>query len=87
MTNCENTRHDCDDALAKLYLYLDRELDGVSSERIRAHLEKCSSCGGSFDFERRLKMVVRERLDEEVPQSLVDKVRDAIETERTGFAQ
>lgn len=84
MSDCDDpTIHDCDEALANLYLYLDAELDGASSERIRSHLEECSGCNGSFDFERRLKAVVRDRLDESVPESLVERIREAIEAERS----
>jgi mycothiol system anti-sigma-R factor len=72
---------DCDEALENLYLYLDSELDAVSSEKIRAHLEQCKGCGPAFDFEGRLKSVVRERLDEDVPDSVVDRVRAALRTE------
>ncbi len=74
---------DCDEALENLYLYLDSELDAVSSEKIRAHLEQCNGCGPMFDFEGRLKSVVRERLDEDVPDSVVDRVRAALRTEST----
>lgn len=73
---------DCDEALANLYLYLDSELDEISTERIRAHLEVCGGCLGPFDFERRLKMVVRQRLDEEVPREFVVRVREAIRAEQ-----
>jgi mycothiol system anti-sigma-R factor len=76
-----STRTDCDEALENLYLYLDAELDAVSSEKIRAHLEECSGCGPMFDFEGRLKSVVRERLDEDVPDVVVDKVRNALREE------
>jgi anti-sigma factor (TIGR02949 family) len=77
-----NQPSDCDEALANLYLYLDSELDDISAERIRAHLEACGGCSPSFDFERRLKMVVRQRLNEEVPQEFVVRVRQAIRAER-----
>lgn len=73
---------DCDEALADLYTYLDAELDAASSSEIRAHLDECTACGKAFDFEGRLKSVVKERLDEEVPDSVVDRVRAAIEEER-----
>lgn len=73
---------DCDEALANLYLYLDSELDHLSTERIRAHLAMCGGCSGPFDFERRLKMVVRQRLNEEVPEAFVVRVREAIRAER-----
>ena len=61
--------HECDDALTNLYQYLDREIEASTSEVIRAHLEDCSGCLKSFDFEARLQIVVRQRLAEDVPQS------------------
>lgn len=72
---------ECDDALTNLYLYLDQEIEATTSEVIRAHLEDCSGCLRSFDFEARLKVVVRERLSEEVPAEFLDRLRDAIARE------
>lgn len=85
MSDCsDQTHHDCDEALENLYLYLDSELDDANSAKIRSHLEVCQGCSKPFDFERRLRAVVRDRLDETVPDQLVDKVRQAIEAERLG---
>ncbi len=72
---------DCDEALENLYLYLDSELDSFSSARIRSHLDDCKGCGPLFDFEGRLKTVVKERLDEDVPDAVVDRVRTALREE------
>jgi anti-sigma factor (TIGR02949 family) len=73
--------HECDDALTNLYQYLDREIEHSTSEVIRAHLEDCSGCLKSFDFEARLQIVVRERLAEEVPPEFLARLRDAIARE------
>jgi anti-sigma factor (TIGR02949 family) len=73
--------HECDDALTNLYQYLDREIETTTSEVIRAHLEDCSGCLRSFDFEARLQIVVRERLAEEVPSEFLERLRDAIARE------
>lgn len=73
--------HDCDDALTNLYQYLDRELEGASSEQIRSHLEHCSECFERFDFEGRLKQVVKDRLAEEVPDAFISRLRAAIARE------
>ncbi|MET0566632.1 MAG: zf-HC2 domain-containing protein [Acidimicrobiia bacterium] len=73
--------HECDDALTNLYQYLDREIETTTSEVIRAHLEDCSGCLRSFDFEARLQIVVRERLAEEVPAEFLERLRDAIARE------
>ena len=74
----------CDEALENLYLYLDAELDSVTSERIRIHLDECNGCVHSFEFEKRLKMVIKERLDEDVPDSFVTRLRDALAREAAG---
>ena len=73
--------HECDDALTNLYLYLDREIEATTSEVIRAHLEDCTGCLRSYDFEARLKIVVRERLSEEVPGEFLERLREAIARE------
>ena len=75
---------ECDDALADLYLYLDSESDNASSSDIRAHLDGCSDCSGSFDFELRLRRVVKERLDEDVPEAVVTRLRIALKREAAG---
>ena len=77
----ENMSQDCDEALENLYLYLDSELDQVSTERIRSHLDECTDCVNSFEFEKRLKDVIKERLNEDVPEHLVARVREALAKE------
>lgn len=72
------SEHNCDDALKNLYVYLDKELDAATSEGIHAHLDECGECFGSFDFELRLKKVVKERLAEDVPLQFLEKLRTAI---------
>ena len=71
----------CDEALANLYLFMDRELDGNVSDRIRAHLDDCPPCGEQFDFEYRLRVVVKERLSESVPPEMISRIRRAIADE------
>lgn len=78
--------HNCDEALESLYRYLDSELDGANTASIRSHLEKCTDCFGSFDFEERLRQVVHDRLQEQVPEHLVDRIRAAIHDQPGGFS-
>jgi mycothiol system anti-sigma-R factor len=73
--------HECDDALTQIYYYLDQELEASSLEQIRLHLEDCSGCLRSFDFEARLQVVVRQRLSEEVPGEFLEKLREALARE------
>lgn len=75
--------HDCEcgDAQDQIYQYLDAELDEETAASIRAHLDDCTPCFGSFDFERRLKMVIRDHLSEIVPDGLEAKVKALIRDE------
>jgi len=77
----------CDQALAEIYLYLDRELTWWRRRRIRRHLAECPPCMNGFSFERRLKVVVRQRLAEEVPPEFVDRLHTALRSEQTDLPQ
>jgi len=75
--------HDCDcgDAQDQLYQYLDSELDSETATSVRSHLDDCNGCHDSFDFERRLKLIVRQCLTEDMPETLDVKVRELIRSE------
>ncbi len=51
----------CPEAAAKVYEYLDGELDPETQERIHRHVEICQRCHSMFDFERRFLDSVRDR--------------------------
>jgi mycothiol system anti-sigma-R factor len=73
----------CDEALANLYRYLDNEMnDEVEAARIRAHLADCPPCGGAFEFEQRLRVVVRSHLHETVQPAMIERIRVLIRHER-----
>lgn len=75
--------HDCDcgDAQDQIYQYLDSELDEETAASVRNHLDDCDGCHDSFDFERRLKALVRKCLTEDVPEKLENKVKELIREE------
>ncbi|MEX0863735.1 MAG: zf-HC2 domain-containing protein [Acidimicrobiia bacterium] len=75
---------DCDQALANLYLYLDAELDQASAMKVKTHLEACNGCDAPFDFERRLREVIRNRLGEEIPEVFVLRLRTLLAHETSG---
>jgi anti-sigma factor (TIGR02949 family) len=43
----------CDEVRSRLFEYLDRELDQVSEEEVRRHLDACPQCYPRAAFERR----------------------------------
>ncbi len=69
----------CDEASARLFEYLDGELEGVSEEEVRRHLEVCEACYPRVQFEKHFMEALRrsqnggrvsETLRERVLQSL-----------------
>lgn len=52
---------ECEEALARIYEYLDGELEPEARERIHRHLEVCRRCYPRFDFERIFLDYVREK--------------------------
>jgi mycothiol system anti-sigma-R factor len=42
----------CEEATARLFEYLDGELEGVSEEEVRQHLEICKACYPRVQFEK-----------------------------------
>ncbi|HJS71392.1 MAG TPA: mycothiol system anti-sigma-R factor [Acidimicrobiia bacterium] len=72
---------DCGDAQDQIYQYLDSELDEATASAVRDHLDDCNGCSDSFEFERRLKNVIRECLTEDVPEALEQKVKQLLREE------
>jgi mycothiol system anti-sigma-R factor len=72
----------CQDALHELYGYLDGALTDARRAAIHRHLDECQPCAEPYDFEAELREVVRRKCQEQVPDSLVDKVRAALADEQ-----
>ena len=81
MTSCsDGSGTDCGQALEKLYLFLDHEMDDASCEEIEAHIQSCSPCLDEYDLERVVKQLVSRSCSEVAPQPLRDKVLFSIRT-------
>lgn len=68
----------CQDAVNRLYPYLDGEMTSFQRLKVRWHLRKCPPCEGAFHFEEKLKVVVHDGLHEECPQEVLDRLRARI---------
>jgi mycothiol system anti-sigma-R factor len=73
---------DCKDALHQLYEFLDGELTAAKKAAIQHHLDTCQPCAEPYDFEAELRLIVRKKCVDAVPETLVAKVKAAIEGER-----
>ena len=76
----------CQDALHELYGYLDGELTDDRRAAIHRHLDECQPCAEPYDFEAELREVVRRKCQEQVPDTLMAKVREALEREQASGA-
>jgi len=75
------TDGNCDDALHELYGYLDGELTVERRTKIQRHLDDCPPCYEAFDFEAELRIVIARKCTETVPDSLKQRIADALAAE------
>ncbi|MFQ5967178.1 MAG: zf-HC2 domain-containing protein [Acidimicrobiia bacterium] len=72
----------CNDALGKLYPYLDGEVTRYRKFRIKRHLKSCDGCGPTFSFESRFLKVIEDRLAEPPPPEMLDRLQQVVRDER-----
>ncbi len=66
----------CQEALEKVYEYLDGELGSPDAEKVREHVKICKNCYPLFDFERAFLDYVREKgFAEEASGELLERVQ------------
>jgi anti-sigma factor (TIGR02949 family) len=71
---------DCEEALRRLFEYLDAELHGDSHREMEQHLERCRSCFSRVEFEKRLKAYTAELGREAVPPELELRIRKVLDS-------
>ncbi|MDR1188534.1 MAG: mycothiol system anti-sigma-R factor [Bifidobacteriaceae bacterium] len=64
----------CEEALPRLYQFIDEELSERELEAMRDHLDGCDNCAYEHEVRSKLKTVVREACLDVAPPSLRDKV-------------
>lgn len=65
----------CSDVLAKVYAYIDGELEDASCEDIRTHLDECGPCLEEYGLEEVVKKLVAKHCGcDPVPGDLRSKV-------------
>jgi mycothiol system anti-sigma-R factor len=71
----------CQEAVDKLYEYLDREIDDITAAQIEKHLDLCRLCCDHFEFEKKMKGLVQEScVQQKAPSILKNKIRKALES-------
>lgn len=67
--------HDCEQVLARVYEFLDHELDEASGDAIRSHLAACEPCLDHFDVEEAVKSLVHRCCgNDKAPAQLREKI-------------
>ena len=69
---------DCDDALFRVYEYLDGELTMWRRRAIARHLDECPPCAHGFTFEVELRRIVVSKCREDVPPSLRFRIAESL---------
>ena len=70
---------DCEEALRRLFEYLDAELHGEPQREMQQHLERCRSCFSRVEFEKRLKAYTAELGHEPVPTDVERRIRTLLD--------
>ena len=76
------TQHEihCEEALRRLFDFLDHELREDEREAMQRHLSTCRSCYSRADFERRLKSRLAQLREQQPPPSASERIRRLIES-------
>jgi mycothiol system anti-sigma-R factor len=72
----------CEHAIEYVYQYLDEEISFFRKSRVRVHLRRCPPCMDAFQFEEKLKGVIRDRGRSDPPPELFDTLRALLQEER-----
>jgi anti-sigma factor (TIGR02949 family) len=69
----------CDEAIARLDDYLDRELSADEMALVREHLNTCAHCAEAYAFEGNVLDDLKGKLRRiDLPESVIDKVRSIL---------
>ncbi len=68
----------CEEALDRLFEFIDNELPPEELRRVGAHLKECTGCDAERKVNERIKSIVASCPKEEAPEELRAKVLQAI---------
>ncbi|TQN30516.1 mycothiol system anti-sigma-R factor [Haloactinospora alba] len=82
--SCGEPHHTpCSEVLAKVYSYIDGELEEENCEDIRQHLDECAPCLEEYGLEEAVKNLVAKHCGcDPVPEGLRSKVLHRLEAAR-----
>ena len=71
---------DCEQALKRIFEYIDHELGEHQHSALEQHLRTCKSCFSRMEFERRLKEKLGALCDDEVPPQLGERIKGLLKS-------
>lgn len=71
----DHSAMECSEALGRMFVFIDKELDQASCADIQRHLDECGPCLARYDLERTVKSLVARSCSEVAPASLRERVR------------
>lgn len=71
----------CEDAITRVYEYLDGELRVWRRRKITRHLDRCPPCAQGFTFEVELRRVIVVKCSEPIPPDLSARISAALRLE------
>lgn len=74
----DNKTIDCEEALKRLFQYIDDELRGHSHDEMEEHLNKCHSCYSRLEFEKRLQQHLKKAAQQKAPDELQERINKLI---------
>lgn len=68
----------CEQALRKVFEFIDRELSHDDRESMERHLQTCRVCFSRVEFERQLKAKLSVLVDEQAPHGASERMKSLI---------
>jgi len=75
------TSQACNHAVEQIYFYLDGEMSYFRRMRIRWHLRRCDGCCDAFEFEEKVKQMVRSKCQTEASPELIQRLHTLLREE------
>jgi mycothiol system anti-sigma-R factor len=74
--------HECEEALDRIFEYIDGELTPAELEQVASHLKECPPCEAEHKINEKLKSRVSTTGGECAPEALRAKILDTLRTAR-----
>ncbi len=68
----------CEEALARLFEYIDHELNPNHNHEMDEHMSRCRSCYSRLEFEKRLRGHFQDAARERAPDELQNRLKELI---------